>query len=250
MRLYIDENKTIGEIGEMLDLSQAAIYDRLVRLGVSTCRRQKEHSDNRRSDVKIPAARSERLAEFFGVMLGDGHVSHFQTMVTLGTKEAAYARYVSALIKEIFGGVPKIMTSARGHTTVYLGSTRVTAWLKEEGLVGNKVLAQVGVPTWVTEKRRYMNAFIRGFFDTDGSVYRLRYGIQISLCNSSVPLLVSLQSMLRELGYSPSAISAHKVYVTKIRDVERFFREVRPMNPKHTRRYDGFARRWRSSKRT
>ncbi len=249
-RLYVTENKTIHEIGILLALSDASIYDRLLRLGIPTNRKRKVRADNRRTDVQVPNTRSEKLAEFFGILLGDGHVGHFQLMVTLGTKEAPYARYVQALMREIFGGVPKIMTSNRGHTTVYLGSTQITKWLKAEGLVQNKVAAQVDVPRWIFEKPEYMRMCLRGFFDTDGSVYKLRYGIQVSLCNRSVPLLVSLQRMLRELGYSPSAVSAYRVYLTKIPDVKRFFREIGPKNPKHVRRYKMFARRWRSSKRT
>lgn len=250
VQLYVVENKTISNIGEILNLKDATVYDRLIRLQIPSCRQKKQHSDNRRSDVWTPTTRSHKLAELFGIMLGDGHVSHFQMMVTLGTKEVAYARYVRLLIKKTFGGVPKITTSSRGHTTVYLGSTRVTKWLKAEGLVQNKVAAQVDAPQWIFEDRKYMNGFLRGFFDTDGSVYRLRYGIQISLTNHSLPLLVSLQSMLRRLGYTPSAVSAYRVYLTKVPDIERFFREIRPMNPKHKRRYNLFARRWRSSKRT
>ncbi len=250
VQLYVVENKTISEIGRMLNLKDATVYDRLTRLRIPSSRLQKEHSDNRRSDVWTPTVRSRRLAELFGIMLGDGHVAHFQMMVTLGRKEAAYARYVRLLIKETFGGVPKITMSSRGHTTVYLGSTRITRWLKAEGLVQNKVAAQVGVPEWIIKDKEYMSGFLRGFFDTDGSVYKLQYGIQISLTNRSMPLLISLQSMLRELGYSPSAVSACRVYLTKISDVQRFFREIRPMNPKHKRRYNFFMRRWRSSKRT
>ncbi len=250
VRLYVVENKTISDIGKILNLSGATVYDRLIRLQIPSCRQNKEHSDNRRSDVWTPTVHSHKLAELFGIMLGDGHISHFQMTVTLGTKEAAYARYVRLLIRKTFGGTPRITMSSRGHTTVYLGSTEITKWLKTEGLVQNKVAAQVGVPQWIFGDTKYMSGFLRGFFDTDGSVYRLRYGIQISLTNRSMPLLVSLQSMLRRLGYTPSAVSADRVYLTKVPDVQRVFREIRPMNPKHRCRYNLFTRRWRSSKRT
>lgn len=249
-RLYVTENKTIHEIGVLLALSDASVYDRLIRLGIPTSRQLKPHADNRRSDVRVPSARSEKLAEFFGIMLGDGHVGHYQVMVTLGTKEAPYAQYVQRLMQEIFGGVPKLMRLKRGHSTVYLGSTLVTKWLKYEGLVQNKVAAQVDVPVWIFEKPEYMQACLRGFFDTDGSVYKLRYGMQVSFTNHSMPLLASLQRMLRELGYSPSVVSAYRMYLTRVPDVRRFFAEIQPKNPKHVRRYKLIARRWRSSKRT
>ena len=60
---------------------------------------------------------------------------------------------------------------------------------------------------------------------------------QISLTNYSLPLLVALQKMLQVLRYHPSAISAHKAYLTRIPDIKKFFREIRPANPKHIHRY-------------
>ncbi|MEY4747527.1 MAG: hypothetical protein RLZZ416_576 [Candidatus Parcubacteria bacterium] len=224
----------------MLGLAKASVYDRLLRLGIQTQRGLKLRANNQRSDVRVPE-RSERLAELFGILLGDGHISHFQVMVTLGTKEFAYAQYVQALLRDIFGGIPKISTSSRGYQTVYLGSTATVRWLKENGFVHNKVAAQVDVPKWVFEKREYMSSFIRGFFDTDGSVYRLRFGAQISITNNSEPLLISLQTMLRALGYAASESSAHRIYLTKRDVVQRFFKEIRPANQKHQRRFRDIA---------
>lgn len=236
--LYVEKNLTIREVGERIKIAPQTVFDRLQRLGIPTCRDKKEFVNNSRKDIVLPTARSASLAELFGILLGDGHVDHFQVFVNLGSKELAYANYVRDLMQRIFGGHPKIATRATGHRDVYLGSTKVTAWLYQEGLVRNKVAAQVGAPAWIYETQEYMRAFLRGFFDTDGSVYRLRFGIQISLCNRSLPLLDALQKMLRTLGYSPSAISGKNLYLTKRSDLKRFFGEIRPANIKHVRRYE------------
>lgn len=249
-QLYVIENKTIGEVGRILGVAGGTIFDRLVRLGIPTLREQKTNFNNRRNDVRIVDDYSAELSELFGILLGDGHISHFQVMVTLGTKELSYARYVRRLLQNVFGGVPKIITSSRNDRTVYLGSTVITKWLKAEGLVQNKVAAQVDVPSWLFNSPDYMTGFIRGFFDTDGSVYKLRYVIQISFCNKSLPLLYSLHNMLKTIGYNPSAVSGYNIYLTRKEDVQRFFREVKPANVKHQRRYKELMRRWRSSKRT
>ena len=87
-----------------------------------------------------------------------------------------------------------------------------------------------------------MKRFLRGFFDTDGSIYKLRYGIQISFKNYSHPLLKSLQKMLSGLGYKPSRISSHSVYLTRISDVARFFEDIKPANMKHIKRFDKFIK--------
>jgi len=239
-RLYLAENKTISEIANIYKLSDSGVFDRLVRLNIPTHRNLKKRFNNQRSDIRIPS-RSVTLAEFFGLLMGDGHVSHFQVIVTLGTKELAYARYVRALMHGLFGGVPKISISVLGYKTVYLGSTLLTRWFKQEGMVQNKVAAQVDVPRWIFEKPEYMTAFLRGFFDTDGSIYKLRFGIQLSFTNRSLPLLRSLHRMLELLGYKTSAISVYRVYVTRLPDVVRFFHDIQPANPKHQRRFRAFA---------
>ena len=71
----------------------------------------------------------------------------------------------------------------------------------------------------------------------NGSVYKLKYGIQISFCNRSLPILKSLQLMLKKLGYTPSSVSLYNIYLTKRKDVKRFFEEIKPSNPKHIDRY-------------
>ena len=235
--LYVVKNKTIKEIGVFLGCSEKTIFKRLRILNIPSMREKKSRFSNKRTDVKIPSERSVELAELFGVLLGDGHVSDTQTMVTLGNKEYPYVQYVAKLFETVCGVQGTISRRATGYYTVYLGSVDLTRWLFKEGLEKNKVKTQVDVPKWIHTKPEFQRAFLRGFFDTDGSVYKLTFGVQISLTNYSVPILKSLQNMLRALEYSPSVISSNMVYLTKQRDVSRFFREIRPKNPKHTRSY-------------
>ena len=241
--LYLKKNLTIAEIGRTLNIAESSVYDRLVRLGIPSCRSQKKRFNNRRTDVQIPKVYSRDLAELFGVLLGDGHISYFQVIVTLGTKEMTYARYVKRLIARVFGGVPKISIQRDGNKTVYLGSTEATGWLLANGLVKHKVHEQVDIPAWIFQKPAYMRAFLRGFFDTDGSVYRLRFGVQLAFINYSRPLLRSLHRMLQVLGYNPSAISGRRIYITRIPSITAFFKEVDPANQKHQCRFKIFMRR-------
>lgn len=168
-------------------------------------------------------------------MLGDGHVSRFQTAVSLGTKEYRYAEYVADLMHHLFATQPSIFISKKGYRTVCLSSSIIANWFIQEGLVPNKVAAQVDSPAWI-------RSFIRGFFDTDGSIYRLRFGRQIEFTNHSLPLLNSLQGMLITLGYKPSTVCGNRVYVTRRSDVDRFFAEIRPANAKHVERFLYFSR--------
>lgn len=239
--LYVVKNKALGEIALILGIAEQTVFQRLGRLGIKTAPHLKENYLLKPKSVKIPKKYSADMAEFFGIMLGDGHLSHFQVQVNLGTKEMEYAEYVRALIGKIFKTKPKIATRASGYHDVYLGSTVVTSWLFQEGLVSNKVKKQVDIPKWIFTQEIFMNSFLKGFFDTDGSVYKLRHGIQISLTNHSRPMLVSLHKLLFKLRYSPSVVNTHNIYITRRGDLIRFFKEVKPKNPKHARRFKSFV---------
>lgn len=240
VNLYVVQNKPIREIAPLLGLKESSVFDRIQRLGIRTNKQLKAKYLNKRSDVMIPK-RSAKLAEFFGAMFGDGHISRYQTMVTLGTKELEYVKYVQSMMQNLFGVPATICVKKSGYRDIYIGSTQITSWLLNQGLVHNKVVAQVDVPQWIYTRRIYMRSFIRGFFDTDGSVYRLRFGTQISLTNKSMPLLKSLREMLITLGYKASEISSYRVYLTRKADLNRFFREIRPANSKHLRRFEEFS---------
>lgn len=235
-KLYILQNKSIFEVARELNINWRTVFARLRRLGIPTIPEKKAHYLHTRHDTRIPDHYSDDLAEFFGIMLGDGCLNPTQIMVTLGTKELAYAHYVAKLIKKIFGALPKI-SLYKDYKTVYLGCVALVRWLKREGLVFNKVRSQVDVPIWIFTKESFMRRFVRGFFDTDGSVYRLRYGIQVSFTNHSRPLLKSLQYLCETLGYRVSAIGQYHFFITRIRDIERFFGEVAPQNEKHQKRF-------------
>ena len=96
-------------------------------------------------------------------MLGDGHVSHFQVVVSLGNKEEKYAKHVKSLIEKIFKTHVKISLRDTGYRDVYLGSVDITSWLLKQGLVNNKVKSQVDVPKWIFNKNDFMRSFLRGF---------------------------------------------------------------------------------------
>ena len=237
-KLYVGENKSISEIAGILSISEKTVYKRLKRLGIKTSPERKSGYRNKRIGVKIPSEINPTLAEFLGIMLGDGQLTHFQIKVTLGSKELEYVQYVSSLMNSLFNVDSSVCVRKTGYRDVYFGSVDVSDWLFNLGLKKNKVDEQVDIPECVISKRNVYKDFIRGFFDTDGSVYALKYGIQISFTNFSIPFLQSLRKMLIELEYKPSKISCNKVYLTNKDDVARFFTDVIPKNQKHIKRFE------------
>jgi len=240
-RLYVKENKTIGEIGNTLGIGESTVYDRLIRLGIPTLRSQKIRYNNTRNDIRIPEYSAD-LAEFIGIMLGDGHLTPTQVTITLGKKDE-YVDHVTHLIRRIFGITPRVIVSSKRDTVVYFGSAKIVRWLLEMGLAFNKVKAQVDIPRWVFSKKEYIVRTLRGLYDTDGSIYRLRFGVQLSITNRSIPLLRSTRNMLCEFKYSPSRLSKGRIYLTRVEDLTRFYKEIGFGNRKHIRRYQEIMRR-------
>ena len=239
--LYVIQNLPIEKIAKKLCIGNSTVYDRMIRLGITPTPERKPNYLKKRKDIRIPARYTADLAEFFGIMLGDGNLTKSQIKVTLGTKEMKYAKYITLLFKNIFGPTPKIAIRKSEYKDVYIGSVDLVRWLQNEGLIFNKVSKQVSAPKWINGSDIYQKRFLRGFFDTDGSIYKLRYGHQISFRNESIPLLLSLQDALKQLHYKPSEITCGKIYLTRKDDIVRFFREISPKNPKHLERFRKFC---------
>ena len=183
--LYIDRNLTIFEVAQKLGIAYQTVYDRLNRLGIKTVPYLKENYTNKRT-LKINGYTDE-LAEFIGIMCGDGHVSDEQVFVFLGNKSDDYGDYVRSLFKKVFKYELKAIKRDNKYLVLYAGFRELVKFLMEMGFVKNKVKEQIRVPRWIFTNKNFMDAFIRGFFDTDGSVYKLRWGNQISFCNRSIP---------------------------------------------------------------
>ncbi len=63
-----------------------------------------------RKKILLPK-HSIHLAEFFGIMLGDGGINNpWQATITLNaTKDREYSRYIKELIKFLFGLPPRVL---------------------------------------------------------------------------------------------------------------------------------------------
>jgi len=236
-RLYVIENLSIHQVAVRLGIAYQTVYERLIRLSIPIQKEKKVGYLNKHKNISFPR-NSALLAEFLGIMLGDGHISQTQVFVHLGGTERQYAEHISSLMRFLFNVSPRVVLRKRGHIDVYFGSVAIVCWLKSRhGLCHNKVQSQVGVPDWIFKQKQYQKSCVRGLFDTDGSVYALRHGIQVSFTNLSIPLLQSMHDMLISLGYQPSCISDTVVYLTRREQVTDFFKKIQPNNGKHIGRF-------------
>lgn len=193
---------------------------------------------------------SEKLAEFVGIMLGDGGIGKYQLSVTLNAKdEKEYAEFIRLLIKRLFR-VPVTVSYDTFHdSTISLIISRVGLvryCTQKLGMkAGNKITHQVDIPDWIKRKKEYSMACIRGLIDTDGSVVIHRYRVngklytykKIAFTSRSKPLWMSVFNILREVGFKSRLHGGDEVWLDSQESVERYFRLIGSSNPKHLMRY-------------
>ena len=189
---------------------------------------------------------SQELAEYVGIMLGDGGLTLGQCTVTLNSiADREYINFVSSFLKKLFGEHPKHFQKKDCNAVVlYYNGSSLVRYLLQIGLkVGNKVKQQVDVPVWVLEKKRYRISCLRGLMDTDGGVFLHRYKVggkeykyrKISFSNRSAPLLLFVSNTLTELGFTPKIIDKvenKKVWLYNTNEVKRYLEVVGTHNPR------------------
>lgn len=125
---------------------------------------------------------SNDLAEIIGIMIGDGGLylnkqNKYQTSIAFSKKETQYMFYVKNIFENYFENYHFYISEIENefllkNISVFIGKKFIEFGLKS----GNKTKNKIIVPSWILSNKNYMKRFLRGIFDTDGSVYK-KYGI-------------------------------------------------------------------------
>lgn len=191
--------------------------------------------------------RGVELAEFIGIMMGDGGISKYQVAITLHhIDDLEYASFVASLIEKLFKVTPSIYHSPKDSINdIVVSRKELVQYLHKLGLpIGNKVKQQFDIPEWIKRNEQFSIACLRGLVDTDGSVFTHRYRVKntqyaykkLSFTSASTPLLKSVHAILRKLGLN-SKLRTLDVRLESVADMKRYFLIVGSHNQKHLRRY-------------
>ena len=198
--------------------------------------------------IKEPE-KSEKLAEFVGIVLGDGGISRLQLVITLHRfDDFAYSQFVRKLVYDLFGVRPGIHRDRQflADDIVVSRIALVKFCVEKLGLkVGNKVRQQVDVPDWIKCEKEYLIACVRGLVDTDGCIFNHRYKVKskeytykkLSFTSQSLPLRLSVYDCFSQLGLHPRLAQDRDVRLDSKTSMQRYFEIVGSHNPKHLKRY-------------
>ena len=209
-----------------------------------------------RKEVLLPKP-SVCLAEFFGIMLGDGGINNpWQANITLNSvKDKEYIAYVSELCQELFGVVPPVRKrKGKQAIVVSLASTTVVDFLVEHGLPrGNKLKNGLRVPQWILHNKKYRTACVRGLVDTDGCIFVHKHRVagktyqNIGLCFTSYSpeLLVQVATILEEFSIIPHISGqGRNIYLYSENAVARYLRIFGSSNTRISSVYN----KWRDAR--
>jgi hypothetical protein len=192
---------------------------------------------------------STELAEFCGIMLGDGGISAYQATVTLGLKEEKeYGHFVMNLIETLFSIRPGMYRRTNSKAfTIYISRIGIVEFLTNTcGLVqGDKMRYQATIPLWILENPEFSTSCIRGLIDTDGSVFTHRYKSKgkeytykkMSFTSASPPLLNAVLKLFLQNDFHARIGSRFDVRIDSKKDVSNYFKQFGSHNPKHLKRY-------------
>jgi hypothetical protein len=206
-----------------------------------------------RKQIKYPEE-SPFLAEFIGIILGDGGIRNkYQITISFGTEvEKAYAEYIQRLVDKLFNLSSSVYVSKKFKAAdIVVSSSNLVEFLqnKLENKKINKNLSHSSVPNWILKDKEYMMSCVRGLMDTDGGVYYHRYKVsnkwykylRLSFSNSSFSLLNFVKNTLEDLKFVPK-VGKDKVTLYRFPEIKRYFKEIGTHNPKHLKRFKVFCK--------
>lgn len=206
-----------------------------------------------RTNIAKPK-QSSNLAEFIGIMIGDGNISPYQVSIAVNmTDDADYVIYISQLVEILFHVRPSIYYRTKSNCTIIsVSSVALVELLLEQGLpMGDKIRGGVSIPEWISQNKTYLVACLRGIFDTDGGIYFEKHKrgekvyeyVRLSYTSGSPTLLEAIHLSLQRLGFDAKKRGRDRVRVEKFADIEKYFKIVGSSNTKHYVRYQNFLER-------
>lgn len=199
-----------------------------------------------KGNAKIPATLTTQLAEFIGLLLGDGSIvlSNYQICVSMdGVLDEKYIYEIPRnYFRSIFGKEPLICYSkrSRGIRCIIYSKEVCDFLVKDLGMpYGRRKYSDRNViPKILFKDNELLKNVIRGLFDTEGGFYQHnKTSPRLYIYNTSEYLLSSIHKALIQLGYN--AIMKKKwIKICRKEDIAKFFNEIGTNNSQKRLKYE------------
>jgi intein/homing endonuclease len=208
-----------------------------------------------RKKVRIPEP-SIHLAEFFGIMIGDGGINNsWQANITVNAvKDYQYSLYIKKLVQRLFAITPtSFIYKTRDALRILINGISIVDFLVSRGLPrGNKLKTGLKIPEWVLSKREYRCAAIRGLIDTDGCIFihthtvagKTYRNIGLTFSSRSPELIFQVAEVFEEFGIMPHiSTRGTDIYLYRKEAVEQYLKIFGSSN----KRISSVYKKWRGA---
>lgn len=200
------------------------------------------------------APHSKKLAEFIGIMIGDGGITRYQITITLNKEsDDKYILYVEKLIYELFKIKPKRYVKKETKAlSLVISRKLLNDYLVILGLKsGNKLSQNLDIPDWVMKNAEYSKMCLRGLVDTDGCVFHEIHNIKgkkysyarLNFVTGSSALAMSVMKIFVDCNFNSKLRKNgknHAVQLENKREIWEYFKVIGTSNPKHTDRLNRY----------
>ena len=197
----------------------------------------------------------KKLAEFVGLMLGDGYINypkHPRIKIAFNSiVDKEYFVFVYDLLRDLFN--TKVIIEHRKNentSNLYMFERKVIRLvINEVGLRPSPKWERAIIPQWVFDNKleKYV---LRGCFDTDGCVVvtnnnGIRYP-RLEMKVSPTPMQGQFINFLKESGFNfgayPIGHSKVRIQLNGKSELKKWNKLIGFSNPKHQRKCDSFLR--------
>jgi len=192
---------------------------------------------------------SLELAEFVGILLGDGGITKQQITISLnGKDEKEYSEFVLSLAKRLFGVYVGVYNrKSMSVIIVRICRSGIVRYCVEKlGLkIGNKIKQQVDIPDWIRQNKKFSIACVRGLIDTDGCAFTHYYKVngklydykKLAFSSLSEPLRLSVFQILKSLGIKSRLCKRKDIWLDSEESIKQYFSIIGTHNRKLLNKY-------------
>jgi intein/homing endonuclease len=156
----------------------------------------------------LPSTPSEELAEFIGILTGDGFINHYSDknsyIIDIAGSKKLDKDYLEVYVKNLMKGLFNIECKIyckknQDAIEVRILSKGLHNYLLLIGFKSGKK-EQIGIPNWVIENENLMASFVKGLIDTDGSLMLTKKPSRKSIFYPIISIKVKSKILVRQTG--------------------------------------------------
>ena len=227
-----------------------------------------------RNNIKIPSKLTPKLAEFIGIMVGDGHVGIYKNNLGMMTfvnydirisgnlKDSSYySEYINDLASELFNLRFYVIKPKNENSVMLYKNSKELYHFLSRCLEIPQIKDKIRIPKQIRNGLlEVKSSFLRGLADSDftftlknkeGKLYPVIQG-----CSKSEILIKDVGSILKDLKINyctffdrsynkkrKKLYERHAIYINGINNVKEWFLKVGFSNSRHQERYKQFLKK-------